>query len=179
MKVTTILATAVLIFSSGAYAGLNGSTVTSTYYANGGAYLFGTPTTTFNVSGTSEKLLFDSFDITVTDNKITYNFLKDSYFDYSSESYTSNGISINSGNLLSFTGSESITNVTYDPQSFADIGLGLTFNANQVGLNWENVSFKAGSKVILNLVTVPVPEPENFALLLAGLGLIALRRRQA
>lgn len=179
MKLTTMIATSAFIFSSSAYAGLNGSTVTSTYYANGGAYLFGNPTTTFNVAGTSEKLVFDSFDITVTDNKITYNFLKDTYFDYSAESYSNNGISINSGNLLSFAGADAITSVTYDSKSFTDIGLGLTFNANQVGLNWENVSFKAGSTVVLNLVTVPVPEPENFALLLAGLGLIALRRRQS
>jgi PEP-CTERM motif len=178
MKIASVLAMAALIFSSGAYAGLNGSTVNSTYYYNGGAYAFGNSATTFNAAGTSADLVFGSFNISVTDNQITYTFLKDSFFDYSAPSYTSNGIVINSGNLLSFTGADRITSVTYDSQSFQSTDLSFTFNDNQVGLNWENVSFTAGSKVILNLVTTPVPEPENLALLLAGLGLIAVRRRQ-
>lgn len=181
MKVTTIIATAALIFSSGAYAGLNGSSVSSTYYAYGGAYAFGTSATTFNASGTSENLLFDAFNITVTDNKVIYTFLQDTYFDYSDESYSANGISINSGNLLSFTGADPITGVTlsYDASLIENANFGFAFNSNQVGLNWENVTFKKGSTVTLTLVTTPVPEPENCALLLAGLGLIALRRRQA
>ena len=178
MKFASILLAASLAVSSSAYAGVLGSTVNSQYYAYGGAYNSGGSPATFTANNTAQAQFYNNFNITVSDNQIIYTFLTDAYYSPSIESLDSNGLFIESGNLLTFVGAPALTNVTLDAASFTDPAMSYSFNSTQVAVNWNDVSFAAGDKVILNLTTTPVPEPENMAMLLAGLGLIAVMRRR-
>ncbi len=179
MKFASILLAASLAVSSSAYAGVLGSSVTSQYYFNGGAYL-GSPDSpaTFVADGAAHANFEGVFDITVSDTQIIYTFLQDIASSPSNVSLNTNGLFIIGGNLLTFAGAPALTNVSWDALSFTDPLMSYSFNSTQVAVNWNDVSFTAGDKVILNLTTAPVPEPENMAMLLAGLGLIAVMRRR-
>jgi hypothetical protein len=58
----------------------------------------------------------------------------------------------------------------------------LSVSGDTLSVNWQNLYFTADTKVILDAtgVQAPVPEPETYAMLLAGLGLVSFvaRRRQ-
>lgn len=70
----------------------------------------------------------------------------------------------------------------------ATIGSGTTmagFDVSRVGLtagritiNWNGLAYNDGTDVVINF-SAPVPEPQTYLLLIAGLGAVALARRRA
>lgn len=166
-----------LVCVSQAHAGLLGSTVTSQYYAYGGTYNSGGSPAVFIANGTAQTSFFTYFSLTVTDNQVVYDFLSDVTWSSSGTSLNSNGLFITNGNLLSFMGASPIANVTMDPASRG--GSGVTFNANNIAIDWQNISFRQGDQVILNVSAVP--EPGTYALMFAGLAIVgaaASRRKK-
>jgi len=174
----TILIPLVLGFTSQAQAGLIGSSVNTQYYAYGAIYNgFGSPAS-FVANGTVQNIFSNYYALTVTDTTVEYDFLSDLTWSPSAVSLDQDGLFITNGNLLSFTNSPFITNVTFNDASSAVPGFNLTnvtFNGHEIAVDWPNVTFHRGDKVILDVdVMTPVPEPGTYAMLLIGLGLISL-----
>lgn len=178
-----IVASLVLGFASQAHAGLLGSNVNTQYYSYGGAYNGGGSPASFVANGTQQATFFNYYSLTVFDNKVEYDFLESTTWSPSSVSLNSGGLFITNGNLLTFSGASPITSVTLDGASSVVPGFGIgnvSFNSTNIAVDWQQVHFNAGDKVILNVSAVP--EPETYAMLLAGLGLlgaIGRRRKQA
>lgn len=90
------------------------------------------------------------------------------------------------GYVFDFNGA-TITGASLDPSSDYTSGqIGVGFGPNQVTVNAQSVFFTAGSHFLVNLnavtspVTSSVPEPQSYAMLLAGLtalGCYIWRRR--
>lgn len=55
----------------------------------------------------------------------------------------------------------------------------LTFDADNLYVNWQGTGFQPGTTEFLVNAVAPIPEPETYAMLLAGLGLLGftVRRR--
>ena len=171
----------VLGFTSQAHAGLLGSTVNTQYYAYGSLYNGGGSPDSFIANGTVQNQFFNFYALTVTDTTVKYDFLSDTTWSPSDVSLNSDGLFITNGNLLSFTGAPAITSVTFNSFSSVVPGFSLanvTFNSDKIAVDWQNVTFHQGDKVILDVNLAPVPEPETYAMLLAGLGFIGLIRRK-
>lgn len=101
--------------------------------------------------------------------------------------YTSNqtaGTGAFNGDVLDFFGTNlpEIVGVSLNPLStFATSSIGLSFDADTVRINAAGLSFTPDSRILVDVVFAPVPEPEIYAMLLAGLGLMgfmARRRKQ-
>ena len=188
LSVITI-GTVLALMTGAAHAGLLGHSVTSQYYAYGSAYSgYGSPTT-FVANGTVQSSFCTSgcpegFNLTVTDNQIEYDFVNTSYWSSSGPSYTSGGLFIANGNLLTIAG-VNITGVTLDASSTMPsfTSSNVTFNSGAVAADWAGISgITAGDKVVLDVTTAAVPEPETYALMMMGLGfigLVAKRKREA
>ena len=171
-----------------AHAGLIGSSVTSQYYAYGGAYTgLGSPAS-FVADGTSQQAFCaacaQGFLLSVTDTQVIYEFSNNAAWSGSSASLNSGGLYIDNGNLLSFLG-VTIDSVTLDAASTVT-GFALsnvTFNSGAIAVSWQNLGASGqGQKVILNIGSSggSVPEPGTFALAgLALMGLAAARHRKA
>lgn len=54
----------------------------------------------------------------------------------------------------------------------------LSFTNDTIALNWQGLSFEAGMRVVLNVATLPMPEPGSLPLLGAALLGIAVTRRR-
>lgn len=175
-----ILMSLVLGFASQAYAGLLGSSVTTQYYAYGGAYNgLGSPDS-FVANGNIQNQFEDFYTLIVADTMIEYDFLKDVTWSGSEVSLDSENLFITNGNLLSFTGAPAITEVTFNSSSTVVPGFSLadiTFNSSKIAVDWQKITFHRGDRVILDVNVTPVPEPETYLMLLAGLGLIIFIRR--
>lgn len=171
----TILVSLVLSFASQAQAGLLGSNVNTQYYAYGSTYnFFGSPAS-FVANGAVQNYFDNYYALTVTDTTVEYDFLIDTTWSPSDVSLDSGGLFITNGNLLSFTSAPSIIHVTFNNASSVVPGFNLTnvtFNSHQIAVDWQNVTFNQGDKVILDVNVTPVPEPEIYAMLLIGLGLV-------
>ncbi len=171
----------VLGLTSQAHAGLLGSTVSTQYYAYGGLYNGGGSPDSFVANGTVQNQFFDYYALTVTDTTVKYDFLSDTTWSSSNVSLNSGGLFITNGNLLSFTGAPTITSVAFNSFSSVVPGFSLanvTFNSSQIAIDWQNVTFHQGDKVILDVNLAPVPEPETYAMLLTGLGLMGFIHRR-
>ncbi|WP_081933682.1 PEP-CTERM sorting domain-containing protein [Massilia sp. 9096] len=84
------------------------------------------------------------------------------------------------GFVFSFANAPAITGATLDPAS--TYAPAVTFSGNQVFVNEAGLNIGANSMAMIDLTTAgtptpPVPEPETFALLLAGLGVLGMRAR--
>lgn len=84
------------------------------------------------------------------------------------------------GFVFTFANAPTITGATLDPLS--TYAPAVTFSGNQVFVNEAGLNIGATSMAMIDLTTAgtptpPVPEPETFALLLAGLGMLAVRAR--
>lgn len=184
-KVFAILAALVLGFASQAQAGLLGSTVNTQYYSYGGPYNGGGSPDTFVANGTPQNSFFNYYSLTVSDSQIEYDFLSSVTWSSSGVSLNSSGLFITNGNLLSFSGAPAITGVSFNGASSVISGFSLaniTFNSSNIAVDWQNITFNQGDKVILDINVTAVPEPETYAMLLAGLGLmsvVARRRRES
>ena len=175
--IATIFAVLVLGVSTQANAGLLGSTATSqlisgknplasdSFVVNGSVFQYGNVPT---------------FSITVTDNKIEYDYLANiTWGPGKAGGQTGFGLFMQNGNLLTFGGASAITSVALDPSSSVVAGFGssnVTFSSTQVAVNWQNLTFRNGDRVVINVN--PVPEPETYAMMLAGLGLLGFMARR-
>jgi PEP-CTERM motif len=181
LALSLVAAVVATLVAGQAHAQLLGSTVNTQYYAYGSAYNGGSSPSTFVANGTPQNTFFNYYDLTVSDTQIIYNFTTDVTWSSSGVSLNSDGLFITNGNLLTFANAPSFTSVTLDGASTAVSGFSLsniTFNASSVATDWQNVAFHTGDQVILNVNAVP--EPETYAMMLAGLGVmgtIARRRR--
>lgn len=50
-------------------------------------------------------------------------------------------------------------------------------NAGQITIDWNGLAYADGTRVVIDFAT-PVPEPETYMLLIAGLGAVAVARRR-
>jgi hypothetical protein len=152
-----------------AHAGLLGSTVTGTLYYPDLSSVYGGPVTTSVISGTEfplNSLNQPSGTLDVTDTQIIWN--ADMTVKYEPGSF--NGFD------LLFTGTSAITGVTLNNAStLTPVSFG--FTSNQVWINLAELQATAGQKTILDVSVAAVPEPESYAMLLAGLGLLGFMAR--
>ncbi|MFC5479469.1 PEP-CTERM sorting domain-containing protein [Massilia suwonensis] len=81
------------------------------------------------------------------------------------------------GFVFSFTGAPAILSVSVDPSStYTPV---VTFEGNSIFVNEAGLTLTADSRALINVT--PVPEPEIYAMMLGGLGLVsalASRRRR-
>jgi hypothetical protein len=87
------------------------------------------------------------------------------------------------GGVLQFSGPNlrDIVGVSLDPLStFTPSQIKLSFDAHSITSSAAGLHFLPGSRILLDVVFAPVPEPETYAMLLAGLGLVGFiaRRRK-
>ena len=169
------VALAISLVSTAAHAGLNGDTVNVKYYFPNSSSVYQDLGTQVVDSSGAVFNFMGYFSLNVSDTQIkAYDFVFSSYWTPS----PFNGFVVT--NLTnSFSGG-----YTVDPSTTMS---GLTnpnvtlMSPNSVGVNWNGLSFNEKTVVTLNAVSA-VPEPETYALMLAGLGLvgtIARRRKQA
>lgn len=178
------VATLVLGAAAPASAGFMGSTATSQYYAYGGAL---GASSVFTVDGAAHAPTFNTFDVTVTSTQIVYDFhisLTAGTWSSSAQSLNRDGLSIRSGNLLTFAGAPQILGVTIDP-STTMAGLtaaNLTFNGDSVAIDWMGKAYSPTARVVLNVALAPVSEPSALAMaglaVLGGAGTTLVRRRR-
>ena len=151
------------------------------YYAYGGTYNFGGSPNTFAAGGGG---FFDPyFTYTATENQIIYQYVGPVTWSDSVTSLDQDGLFIRNGSLL-FNFAGPIGGVSIDGSStgLGAFGLGnVTFNANAVAVEWANLSFDQGTRIVLNLDVGAgaVPEPATWALLLLGFGSLGAAMRSA
>jgi len=172
-KITTfILSIALAVLSAGAaVAGTNGDTVSATYYfpledstyAEMGIGVVSGAGAVFHGPG-------ESFQLLVTDTQIiAQNFFTPGFWAPSDF----NGFKVTdlTKNFSSSYSIDSSTNM---------IGFGTTnvsVSGNIATINWQGLSVDENTRVVLNITAVP--EPETYAMMLVGLGLVgAIARRR-
>lgn len=111
--------------------------------------------------------------IDIADSSITATFIRDGAMD----SNAFNGFRLTLPTTLAAFGNASFAGTT--PASFTS-GAHISFVDHTLSVNWTGVSFLNGDTVVVNFSPVAaVPEPETYALMLAGLGVVgAVSRRQ-
>jgi len=167
-----------------ASAGLIGGTVTSQYYAYGAK---SGAATVFTADGLAHARTFNTFDVIVTSTQIIYDFRTSGTWSASGASLNKDGLSIRSGNLLTFEGLPRITGVTIDAATnMAGLtAANVTFNDGAVAIDWVGRAYTANTLVVLNVATAaPAAVSEPPALAMAGLAAFglaatAIRRRGA
>lgn len=175
-----------------AHAGFLGSAATFEYYVYGSAYDKGGSPTTFTVDGVAGASLYNPidsairyFDVLVTDSTIVFDFQGVGSWSESPVSLNSNGLYIETGPLMSFSGAPAIQAVSIDPGTNMAglVPTNITHDASRIAMNWEFLAFDPSTQVVLNVTfapLAPVPEPSTIALASLGLGavLLAVSRRR-
>lgn len=78
------------------------------------------------------------------------------------------------GFVFSFTGAPAILSVSLDPAStYTPV---VTFEGNSIFVNEAGLTLTATSRALINVT--PVPEPETWATMMGGLGLVSLLARR-
>ncbi len=177
MNMKTLIAAATLCVAGGANAALlSGETLNYQYFfpdlsspysnAQNGDFVVGPGVEITNVvdgAGTLD----------ASDTQITVLFAGDISF----SAGTFNGFRLTDalGTIASFA------SVTINPLTTLGSGFGasnVSFDADHIWVNWASLGFAAGQQLVLDVSAVP--EPETYALMLAGLGCLAFvaRRRK-
>ena len=167
-----------------------------------GASPAATPLDTASVTGNSamaELADFWSWQIDTTGNTLSLTWNKQSEFMNNPAIAPFNGFRISdTGNQLADILGVSIANTAYTPSTFGNLiaGFGpsnLTFDANNIYVNlntsmWHDLvpvpgqmgdTFRDKISLAVNFQAAPIPEPETYAMFLAGLGLMgAIARRR-
>lgn len=157
-----------------ASAGLIGSTVTSQYYAYGAK---SGAASVFTADSLPHARTFNTFDVIVTSTQIIYDFRLSGTWSASGISLNKDGLSIRSGNLLTFAGGAGVTGVTIDAATnMAGLtAANVTFNGGAIAIDWVGRSYSANTLVVLNVATAaPAAVSEPPALAMAGLAAFGL-----
>jgi hypothetical protein len=172
-----LVATGLLAASLSAHAGLIGSTVSTQYYFNGGAY---TGAVSFTADGANHtNSLGGYFGVQVTDTQVIYDYTSAATWN-TGNAWSSGSLYIENGNLLDFLGAPNITSVTLDAASNM-VGFDasrITFDTNSIAVNWAGLSFNSDTRVVLNVAAGTLPEPASYALVIAALAGVGLARRR-
>ena len=81
---------------------------------------------------------------------------------------------LQAGGPISFTSATIGSGTTMAGFDVSRVGL----NEGQITINWHGLAYADGTEVVINFAT-PVPEPQTYLLMIAGLGAIGLARRIA
>jgi hypothetical protein len=171
-KFSVLASAAFLAFGAvGAHASLVGDTLEGSYYfPDTNTFYEDMGTSVITASGTqftSEPLV-----VTVTGDTITANFTRADFW----RPAAFNGFVLE--NLSKSFGTISLSSMTnmvgFTTANFVASGSLLT-------VNWQGLTFTPSTQVIFNVATLAaVPEPETYAMLLAGFGLVgAVARRRS
>lgn len=153
---------------------LIGSEQSWQYFAYGGAY---NSATNYTVGAGTEGTFMWYFDIDVDATSITFDYLSSATWSDSSLSLfptIHNGIAINqlSGPAFSSISINSATNLAgFDNSRFS-------FTNNQLQIDWTGLTFNPDTVVKFDVNVAAVPEPETYALMFAGLGLVGFAARR-
>lgn len=85
------------------------------------------------------------------------------------------------GNTLVHLPGPQTAEINFNTAEFLDVELGNALGTTPGAFNWTLTGLQAGDRVNLTVSVAAVPEPETYALLLAGLGVVGAsvaRRRQ-
>lgn len=77
------------------------------------------------------------------------------------------------GGPITFTSATIGSGTTMAGFDVSRVGL----SAGQITINWNGLAYADGTEVVINFAA-PVPEPQTYLLLIAGLGTVALARRR-
>lgn len=173
LKVLRTAAVSILVagfWMNSAFAGANGDTINATYYYPDTASHYNDFGTI--VVGTSDVFTDPqgNFQLRITDTQIIADhFTPDTFWSPA----VFNGLILTNftKNFSSYTLDGSTNMVGFGVSNFSVSG-------NVLAINWQSLSFNSNTKVVLNISAVPEPEP--YAMLLVGLGLVGAiaRRRQ-
>ena len=179
MKIKALVAAATLCVAGGANAMLAGETLNYQYYfPNTGSAYGGAQNGPFVVGAGAEivqNMVDGHGNLDVSDTQIHVLFTRDVQFSPGAF----NGF-ILSDSLSSIDAFSSVT--INAGTTLSGFGAGnLSFDADSISVHWESLAFSAGQQLILDVNVVAVPEPETYAMMLAGLGALAYvaRRRKA
>ena len=166
--------------TSVANAGMLGSTESWQYFAYGGAY---NSEQSYTVTGGNVGSFLDYFDIIVDDNSITFDYSRHNGTTTWSPSGLSLAPTISNGIAINMLSGPAFQSVTIDgATNLAGFNASrFSFTGNQIQVDWADLTFDSRTIVKFDINTAPVPEPETYALMLAGLGLVgfAARRKSA
>jgi hypothetical protein len=100
------------------------------------------------------------------------------YVTYNS-SATCTGTSFNGFHVYDLNGTiPAFTSVSLNPATTANLlGLQLTFDANNISVNWAGISFNTSTIVSIDINGPGVPEPGTLGLMAVGLGLLTVAGR--
>lgn len=165
--------------SLSAMAGLAGSSAVANYYFNGGVYASSFASGTVNGSslGTFTDFGGPLFTLGVSNSQVIVNFVQTSGWNSSGASLNSNGLYVDNGFAIFFTGAPQITGVSVNASTNMS-GFGapnVTFNSGAIAIAWQNLSFTSSTLVVLDVATVPAP---GAVALLAAAAASGSRRRR-
>ena len=163
-----IVATGTLGMGS-AFAGTNGDTVNVTYYFPDNTSIY-MDMGTHVVSGLGATYTLPGyFDLHVTDTQI---FADNFAFDSSWNTTAFNGFKV-----TDLTKNFSATYSVDGSNTMAGLTAGnITYGGNSISVNWGGLNFATNTVAVLNVSAVP--EPDTYAMLFAGLGLLGFMARR-
>lgn len=180
--VSITVSLAPLFISTHANAGIVGDTVNATYYfpdASSPYSPYGDVPNAVVGSGIefasgSNLYPYSYFDVDLSDGGVLVTFVQDA--PYSGGRYWwESSISFNGLKLTNLT--KSFDSSTFSSSTNTGFGeSNFNWNGDTLSFNWRGVHFSPGDQIVITS-TAPVPEPETYAMLLAGLGLLGLTAR--